>query len=479
MFGYKGYTGLQKAIVTRIDDPEDKGRIQVCIPTFQGDVNVNRTGMGNDLGRYFWAQMCVTIYKENDVDNVDNIQDDNSTLEKYLTSESTLPVIYPNVGDVVWIMFEDTDIRTPVYMGSLHTVLNSKKDNKGLSFSYKGGTLVEMSKRVILSVLSYDYVNRNLNNVTEVGILNWTGDGIRTLIGCIRSLDVSSYNTIMSGQYNFTNMLTSSKSWKNMVFEGDLLNKVKSLLSSECGKKAQDDLIVVSIMSAITTAWKYGVNAPDVIIYFVCAYVIDKLNTQSYIKKCGNSINKLHNLVLSNPNCVKDTNKYNTIYGNIIAMKENGDFSVSTLSDDNMENSTDSEYHWIAESKSITKSFNTQGDEYFLGMEVSFDNLKDKKGFAAHDGLATYKYDYETTLQKGKYVSIVNDTDTNNVIETQYCHLAQCSFTNSLGATKQVKKGDLIGYAGQSGEAEVPTLLFMLWVNGVPTNPALKFSGVM
>lgn len=469
---YKGYTGLHKAIVTRIDDPEDKGRIQVCVVTYQGNVDSSRQGKSNSKGEYFWAQMCTTIFKSSSADDIDNTSTkDDSAFNNYLTNESILPIVYPEVGDIVWVMFEDTDIRTPVYMGSLATPLNSKNQNEGLTYSYQGGTLPEMTLRAITENVSYSAIEIDTDNTTKIGILGWKGNSIKSLLSEIKTKNESNFRTIMAGQTNFIRLIESTKIMSDISLEGTLLAQIIMLLKTEESKEVQNEKLIRDIIINLKLGQNNGLSKPDVLIYFVDLCLQNTKYAVTLAKKCKNDLETLHNLALAHPYMGIYVNRRATMYGTIVVMRENNEFSSATLPDDNM-SVDEPEYVWILPScESITRSFYPYDDAYFPGIEIASDNIFGDTVIAAHDGIATHLYDYETTLGKGRYVKIVNDSDPNNIIETQYCHLSSAYF--ELGVPTPVTAGTQIGTVGQSGEVIMPTLLFMFLINGVPKDPVL------
>ena len=86
--------------------------------------------------------------------------------------------------------------------------------------------------------------------------------------------------------------------------------------------------------------------------------------------------------------------------------------------------------------------------------------------YAAADGVVTvaaYHYSY------GNYVSIYHGSaDDGNTYATLYAHMSQAP---SVSTNQQVKKGDLIGYVGNTGYSFGNHLHLELRVNGNRTNP--------
>lgn len=79
------FPGVYRGIVTRIDDPDLKGRVMCQVPVLNGD------------GELDWALPAFP----------------------FLTGD-TGPVrpTLPRVGDAIWVMFEHGDIDFPVYIGT-------------------------------------------------------------------------------------------------------------------------------------------------------------------------------------------------------------------------------------------------------------------------------------------------------------------------------------------------------------------------
>lgn len=158
----KGYYGIIKAVVTRnylhlpIPITEENKEyvnpynVQVWIPAYHGIANsaIQNTktssmswsfateddegkeiflgpdpeliGTKDDPGVYPWAQVCTPIFKDQigDRRERENFPDIWSSMF-YGKYNEDLPVVYPAVGDVVFIMFENGDADMPIVVGSL------------------------------------------------------------------------------------------------------------------------------------------------------------------------------------------------------------------------------------------------------------------------------------------------------------------------------------------------------------------------
>lgn len=61
----KSFIGIYRAIVTRCPsyepDPDNENKIQVCIPSYHGEVDDAKVGSGSNPGVYPWARMCFPV----------------------------------------------------------------------------------------------------------------------------------------------------------------------------------------------------------------------------------------------------------------------------------------------------------------------------------------------------------------------------------------------------------------------------------
>lgn len=86
--------------------------------------------------------------------------------------------------------------------------------------------------------------------------------------------------------------------------------------------------------------------------------------------------------------------------------------------------------------------------------------------FAALDGTVI---DVGTGEKSGNYVKILHD----NGAETLYCHLKNANVTKGI----TVRRGDIIGFVGQTGLATGPHLHFEVKINGEKVDPQILLEG--
>lgn len=174
---YKGYYGIMKGIVTRTDNPtemvkENDGRkkIQVYIPSYHGEKDDSKIGSGDDPGFYPWAQVCSGMFSggsSNEASTGGFFQSIMSVLSGNSNNgSSSVEVMYPNVGDIVWLAFEDGDIRCPIYIGALspnsdnqqNISNNGSNTSSGISLYTPNGTpLSEVILKMILDLSGVEY----------------------------------------------------------------------------------------------------------------------------------------------------------------------------------------------------------------------------------------------------------------------------------------------------------------------------------
>lgn len=107
------------------------------------------------------------------------------------------------------------------------------------------------------------------------------------------------------------------------------------------------------------------------------------------------------------------------------------------------------------------------------GIDISGSGIYGKPILAAEDGqvaIASYNaggYGYYVMINHGQ-------DDSSNSYATLYAHMT--SYTVKVG--QSVKKGDVIGYVGSTGDSTGPHLHFEIRINGTPKNPMNYFNSV-
>ena len=338
---YKGFYGIMKGIVTRTDDPEasknnNRKRIQVCIPSYHGEVEESKKGSGDDLGIYPWAQICSNMFsgassKDGESSGgksflsaiIDFLSgggnsSDNSDSQVNLKS---LDMIYPSVYDYVWLMFEGGDIRCPVYVGSLSPDINSQvnlNNEAGIStasYTNNGDSLSKIAVSMIASINNKGYGTiTSTSSGSEFGILGWKNSGAKKLFKDIRDFGPNKFTEILesNGAEKFENDINSSSSWSSYKVqeESNIYNALSDLLTSEQGKAVQDANADKEINEIISKAREFGIISQDAILLFTHTYFNGFKDAAEYgAKNGGGTLDGMYKCIMDRLSSYSSTTK--------------------------------------------------------------------------------------------------------------------------------------------------------------------------
>lgn len=104
------------------------------------------------------------------------------------------------------------------------------------------------------------------------------------------------------------------------------------------------------------------------------------------------------------------------------------------------------------------------GDNFHSGEDIAAS--EGTSVYAALDGTVT---DVGKGEKSGNYVKILHEGGT----ETLYCHLRNANVTKGIA----VRRGDIIGFVGQTGLATGPHLHFEVKINGEKVDPQILLEG--
>ena len=115
------YYGLYRAICTDNNDPAGTNKIRVQIPSIVGT-----TDDSGDLFQTGWIPGCLpAVDNGTHLNHTDGYTTTSTSVGPYgshthhvtLNAEHSSHLTVPNVGQPVWIMFEQGDVNFPVWMG--------------------------------------------------------------------------------------------------------------------------------------------------------------------------------------------------------------------------------------------------------------------------------------------------------------------------------------------------------------------------
>ncbi len=114
----------------------------------------------------------------------------------------------------------------------------------------------------------YDSVTPKDSNACSIGFMQWHGEGARTLLKMISSVDPVYAEEVLGTEF-FTEINVGTESWKNRCLNSSEAAKVKTLISSDIGRQCQDDYASGTIISEAKTGWKRGVRTEPALLYYV------------------------------------------------------------------------------------------------------------------------------------------------------------------------------------------------------------------
>jgi len=472
---YKGFNSPLKVRVTRIDDPRQMNRVQVYIPSYHGTFEEDMVGYGDDLGNYPWASMCSILFK-------DGNNFTSGSLEELYSGD--LPMIFPSVGTIGWVLFEGGDVRAPIYMGSL----GKGEVNETVEGSYTGS---DNNNQIIangsseLSVMANiifeqegggkNYANINPLDVDaiSIGVLQWHADNGRELMRRIKERNSSNYISI----YNANSAtFTIDKSWKDFyVTKGDNnYNAIKEIINSTEGHQCQDEYVNEYLSNYVEQGKSVGVTDYKAQIYFCDMYNQSPAGAMKIAKLCSNkSIDGLHQETLNGGHWLGGNQYHNRdrrirVYNKVKTMDMQAELNSATSSTLSGSLSLETTFAFPTEVKDIKVPYVKNIHPYITIQE---DGIEGKEVRAAHKGTAKA---YKDSNKNGKWVSIKSGK-----YETRYMHLSNFSSKlPTLQTDVEVEVGDVIGYIGHTGNVSKACLDFTLLVNGNAKDPVPYLNGV-
>ena len=472
---YKGFNYPLKAIVTRIDDPLQLNRIQVYIPAYYGDYNEDSIGYGDDLGAYPWAMMCSILFKDTGNMAASSLQD---------LYAGDLPMIYPAIGTVGWVMFEGGDIRSPIYMGSL----SKGEINETVEGMYQGGdtnntTLVSGSSS--LSVMAdiifeqegggknYGNINPHDVDALSIGLLQWHADNGRELMTRIKNANPTKFqNTYINCNATFS----MDKSWKGYSIEknGANYNCMKALLTSTEGIACQDEYVNEYLSSYIEQGKTVGVTDYKAQIFFCEMYNQSPAGAMTIAKKTTNkTIDGLYQETMNGGHWLGSSAYHNNerrtrVYNKVKDMDITAALNSATVTNLQGSLSMPTTIAYPTDCKNILVPYVKNVHPSIL---ISEDGIEGQEVRASHDGTLLA----HGSEKNGRWIEI-----TSGKYNTRYYHLMKFnrSIISDMNTPYQITAGEVIGYVGHTGNISTSGLEFELRINGVVTDPTPYLNGL-
>lgn len=345
---YKGFYGIMKGIVTRTDDPEEekhnnRRRIQICVPSYHGSpftdssntkLDESKTGKegSSDLGIYPWAQVCSNMFNsiskssDNNVSNgmvsgfissiIATLFKTTSNIDASTNSSGikSLDMLYPVVGDYVWVMFEGGDIRCPIYMGALSADITNQDTalqlqdnvvNTSTIETTSGDSLASIAYKMISSINNTNYTTlSNSSKYTKFGLLGWHKSDAKELFSSIRSAAPSVFTGYLTSNNaeKFETDVTSSGSWSSykIQLKSNIATAVSSILGSNYGISYQNARASKDMTEVLEKGRSLHLTDPAALLFFCHTYYNGFQNAAIYgANKCDGSLDSIYEKVIS------------------------------------------------------------------------------------------------------------------------------------------------------------------------------------
>lgn len=457
----RSYIFKAEVVCDSSNDPLSLNRVQVWIPQIHGGEIFDKNKVGRE-GSYPWAS-CIVM---------------NNSL--------------PPVGSKVAVGFEGNDYNFPIIFGiysSDREHLGNSSGQGGIESQYAGGSLAEIAAKIIFSNEgSYDSIAWNDHNCLanpknftasctcansksgsiSIGKIQWHANRARNLLMKIRDKNPTKFNEICN-KYNageLMSLLSESTSWgsmRNWSSECPIGKAIKEILGTDESKQAQDEQAIADVQNYIDTAKKGGITDPACLIYL--ADIINQYGSCPGLVNSGiNNLDELYKYSLSNGYGAYEPRRTST-YNKIKEVEARGDLTPSQLSDISG-NTGNGQLGWPAPGiSSVTSYFGTRSLGYHPGIDIGCP--VGTKLYASHDGILHKKICYGSN-KYGPTV-YVNGQGTGSLgcmvtidggdvgFSTLYGHMQDLS---PVPDGAQVKRGQFIGYSGNTGNSTGPHLHF-------------------
>lgn len=102
--------GKYRALVTNIEDPEERGRIKVSCPKIYGDYD---SAWCLPCIPYPFFESSIVEGENHEIDTPEEEEEEENT-----ELETEIVRATPKIGDPIWIEFEEGDTNKPIWVGS-------------------------------------------------------------------------------------------------------------------------------------------------------------------------------------------------------------------------------------------------------------------------------------------------------------------------------------------------------------------------
>lgn len=440
--GYKGFNFPLKGIVVDDNDPENLNRVQVRIPSYHGDKEFVDSDGKSTLP---WAQMCSVTTKED------------GFLGLLRGSSSS---VIPEVDDVVWLLFEGGDIRSPVVIGTMPKDVDySNKDENmggdGDSYECNGGSLIDLAREIIMKEEgTYDTVVDNDNGAISIGMIQWHAGAAKSLLQAIQKENNDNFKKLAGSSGLISAM---SRSWSNYVPTSSISKAIKEILKTEESKKVQNARANSYISTYMKHGKELGITNADALIYYAdlenqfgCGEAPNKVRktTKPY------TLDKIHKVQ------VWYVPRRNRVYNAIKKLISDGKLikkDNTVVFNDNTINTGGKLLGYPTKSRTISAGYpNYSSGRYHGGIDFPVATGSDV--YASEAGTVYIRK--ELTYSYGKYIVLKHKIN-GTTYYTLYAHNSKLLVNN--GDT--VKRGQLIAKSGSTGNSTGPHCHFAVYKN--------------
>lgn len=496
--GFKGYTSVMKGIVISDEDPENRGRLKVRIPGYQGNEK--------DEDKLPWAQVCITKLPSTKDGGIFGFL---SGLFGGNVDVAELS-LSPSVGDVVWLIFEGGDINKPLIIGVLeYTARKSLQGSTSGSsnFSIMEGSPIYMFAQLMMKYESNNnygafaeaYANSSNEHAITIGAHQNYGVNAKSLMVYLRSINQYKFDSMASPSGLLADV-TGNNDWSNYRISKSSAKgqAIIAIMTTEWGIKGQITKACQDIQTYITEV-QSDYNVTDTAATFYICDVRHQYGRAGAYLYAGYTKGASYPTLESAYNVVSKTyrNRRVGMYNDLKELRDSGKLNSENLPDTGSTNSNSrsasSNYKLIlTESndpiiditsfknkfmfpllnvRNITRYFEEtykpiSGRKILHdGIDLYSPNISGEKVYAIFDGIVEYVTDINPHNGCGNQITLTYVKNSN--LKVEYRHLNKRLVENG----SIVKAGTVIGTVGNTGNVPTAMLHFSLQINGGYQNP--------
>ncbi|MCI8496872.1 MAG: hypothetical protein HFE85_01310 [Clostridiales bacterium] len=214
-------------------------------------------------------------------------------------------------------------------LGSYTVRAKIRNDEAGLWSDPAGITVTEdkvvLSQAINLIVGNeggYASVNKNDYGALSIGRLQWHATRAHDLLNRIKKADEQQAQKLLAGTSIYQELNQPASTWNTRVLNSEEAKAVSALISTDIGKRMQDDQAETDVSSYISSGRYRGFTTPGALIYYADlynqgpAYAID-IAKRMKTKGLEMNLDNLHQESLADQVMGKYPSRRNSTYNNI------------------------------------------------------------------------------------------------------------------------------------------------------------------